>query len=195
MADFGKQPHGHGVAHSGPWLTLGQAAKQLGVANRTLRRWAAEGRLPAFSTPGGHRRFRLSDLEGFLADAEVAPAEEKRAPSVLVIDDDGRRSAAVRYGLEAEGYHVREASAPGEADAAVDEAAPDLILMNVALDGLDGLDLLCRLRARHGLEAVSVVMFTTRGRDGDTTTIVPPRPAPLVDAARRVLSAAPAAAR
>ena len=38
------------------WLTLGQAAKYLGVAQSTIRKWSDLGRVPAFYTPGGHRR-------------------------------------------------------------------------------------------------------------------------------------------
>ena len=37
------------------WLTLGQAAKYLGVAQSTIRKWSDLGRVPAFYTPGGHR--------------------------------------------------------------------------------------------------------------------------------------------
>ena len=49
------------------WLTLGQAAAFLGAAQSTVRKWADGGQLPAFYTPGGHRRFRRGDLEAFLA--------------------------------------------------------------------------------------------------------------------------------
>ena len=48
------------------WLTLGQAARFLGVAQSTIRKWADQARVPAFYTPGGHRRFRRADLEAFL---------------------------------------------------------------------------------------------------------------------------------
>src|SRR5439155_935021 len=48
------------------WLTLGQAAKYLGVAQSTIRKWSDVGRVPAFYTPGGHRRYRRSDLDLFL---------------------------------------------------------------------------------------------------------------------------------
>ena len=49
----------------GKWLTLEQASDLLGVHPTTLRRWADEGAVDAFLTPGGHRRFRLVDLEQF----------------------------------------------------------------------------------------------------------------------------------
>jgi excisionase family DNA binding protein len=45
------------------WLTLEQASKRLGVHSSTLRRWSNEGAITAFLTPGGHRRFLLSDLD------------------------------------------------------------------------------------------------------------------------------------
>ncbi len=47
------------------WLTLEQASERLGVHPATLRRWVDEGAVDAFFTPGGHRRFRLADLERF----------------------------------------------------------------------------------------------------------------------------------
>ena len=53
-------------ANEPDWLTLGQAAKYLGMAQSTIRKWSDNGRVPAFYTPGGHRRYRRSDLETFL---------------------------------------------------------------------------------------------------------------------------------
>jgi excisionase family DNA binding protein len=47
------------------WLLLGEAAKQLNIHPTTLRRWADDGEIPVMLTPGGHRRFALSDLKQF----------------------------------------------------------------------------------------------------------------------------------
>lgn len=47
------------------WLTLAQAAKQLDIHPTTLRRWADNGDIPYMRTPGGHRRFAISDLQRF----------------------------------------------------------------------------------------------------------------------------------
>jgi excisionase family DNA binding protein len=54
------------------WLTLGQAARFLGVAQSTIRKWSDSGRVRAFYTPGGHRRFRRGDLEAFVDDSGPA---------------------------------------------------------------------------------------------------------------------------
>jgi excisionase family DNA binding protein len=45
------------------WLSLGPASRLVGVDPDTLRRWADEGRIEAFVTPGGHRRFDRQTIE------------------------------------------------------------------------------------------------------------------------------------
>lgn len=45
------------------WLSLSEAARQLGVHPSTVRAWADHGYLPSQRTQGGHRRFRRSDVE------------------------------------------------------------------------------------------------------------------------------------
>lgn len=51
------------------WLTLTQASELLGVHRATLRVWADAGRVRSFRTPGGHRRFRASEIEALIAGA------------------------------------------------------------------------------------------------------------------------------
>jgi len=46
-----------------PDLTASQVADRLGVHQATVIRWADEGRLPYYLTPGGRRRFRPEDIE------------------------------------------------------------------------------------------------------------------------------------
>jgi len=62
---------------SSDWLGLGAASQLLGVAPGTLRRWSDNGRVRAFTTPGGHRRFRRSALERLL------PSEPTDRPSLV----------------------------------------------------------------------------------------------------------------
>ncbi len=52
--------------HSTDWLSLAEASARLGVHPTTLRRWADAGQIPCFRTPGGHRRFRSSDLSAWM---------------------------------------------------------------------------------------------------------------------------------
>jgi excisionase family DNA binding protein len=62
--------------HSGApsdWLSLGPASRMLGVDPDTLRRWADEGRIRVFTTPGGHRRFSRTDVDRIATVRNVPP--------------------------------------------------------------------------------------------------------------------------
>ncbi|MGH3081132.1 MAG: response regulator [Gaiellaceae bacterium] len=163
MAEAGgrarRQPSGESATD---WLTLGQAARFLGVAQSTIRKWSDQGRLPAFYTPGGHRRYRLRDLDAFVAgSAGGSPAPRMRpAPLVLIVDDDPRIREFVRVNLEMDGFAVREAGSADEGLAALEAEPPDLILLDVMMPKVDGWEMLQRVRERHGVDSIQVVMFS-----------------------------------
>jgi len=138
------------------WLTLGQAAKFLGVAQSTIRKWSDQGRVPAFYTPGGHRRYRRRDLELFLDRS--GPGGKTGGPLVLVVDDDARLREFMRVNLEMEGYSVREASSADEALEVIEDQAPELVLLDVVMPGVDGWQMLQRMQERHG--SIPVIMFS-----------------------------------
>jgi excisionase family DNA binding protein len=141
------------------WLTLGQAAKYLGVAQSTIRKWSDQGRVPAFYTPGGHRRYRRGDLDNFLNRSGPGGAVQQ-GPLVLIVDDDPRVREYVRVNLEMEGYGVREAGSAEEGLAVLEEVSPDLILLDVMMPEVDGWEMLRRVQERHGVGAIPVVMFS-----------------------------------
>ncbi len=55
-------------------LNVGQAAEFLGVSAASLRNWSDQGMLPVYRTPGGQRRYRISDLERFIESWREVPA-------------------------------------------------------------------------------------------------------------------------
>jgi excisionase family DNA binding protein len=141
------------------WLTLGQAARFLGVAQSTIRKWSDNGRVPAFYTPGGHRRYRRTDLETFLGRSGPG-GKAKPGPLVLLVDDDERVRELVRVNLEFEGYTIREAASAEEGMTAIEEAKPDLILLDVMMPHIDGWEMLRRVQERHGVGSIPVIMFS-----------------------------------
>ena len=161
-------PGGGGRSRRAPgsdpdWLTLGQAAKYLGVAQSTIRKWSDQGLVPAFYTPGGHRRFRRRDLDGFLSRSAHGG---RPGPLVLIVDDDAGLRRYVRASLEAEGYAVREAGSAEEGLAALEEEPPDLILLDVMMPKVDGWEMLRLVQERHGIGAIPVIMFSGRIDEG-----------------------------
>jgi excisionase family DNA binding protein len=141
------------------WLTLGQAARFLGVAQSTIRKWSDNGRVPAFYTPGGHRRYRRTDLETFL-DRSGPGGKPKSGPLVLLVDDDEKVRELVRVNLEFEGYKVREAGSAEEGLSAIEEAKPDLVLLDVMMPQTDGWEMLRKIQEQYGAGAIPVVMFS-----------------------------------
>jgi excisionase family DNA binding protein len=140
------------------WLTLGQAARFLGVAQSTIRKWSDQGRVPAFYTPGGHRRFRRGDLDAFLARS--GPGRQQVGPTVLLVDDDERMRELVRAELEREGYDVQEAASADEGLAAIESRKPELVLLDVMMPHVDGWEMLRKIQERHGAGAIPVLMFS-----------------------------------
>ena len=147
------------------WLTLGQAARFLGVAQSTIRKWSDAGRVPAFYTPGGHRRYRRTDLETFL-DRSGPGGRSKTGPLVLLVDDDEKLRELVRLNLEFEGYAVREAGSAEEGLSAIEEAKPDLVLLDVMMPQTDGWEMLRKIQEEYGAGAIPVVMFSGKVDQG-----------------------------
>jgi DNA-binding response OmpR family regulator len=80
-------------------------------------------------------------------------------PSVLLVDDDRALRKLLRAYLEEESVSVVEASSGEEALAAIDRAAPSLVLLDVRLPGIDGFEVLRRLDAARA--AVHVILVTS----------------------------------
>ena len=53
--------------HNDPLLTPADVARLFKVDPKTVTRWAAAGRIDSIRTPGGHRRFRESEVKALLA--------------------------------------------------------------------------------------------------------------------------------
>ena len=158
--------HREDIARVEPeWLTLGQAARFLGVAQSTIRKWSDQGRVPAFYTPGGHRRFRRGDLESFLARS--GPGRAQTGPAVLLVDDDERMRELVRVELEREGYDVQEAASADEGLASIESRKPELVLLDVMMPHVDGWEMLRQIQERYGVGSIPVLMFSGQVDDED----------------------------
>lgn len=88
-----------------PVLTTREAAQLLGIAVSTAQLWIENGALPAWKTPGGHRRVRLSDVSALLREQTgTQPAYERgdfspTAPAALPGHEPARLAALQASGL------------------------------------------------------------------------------------------------
>jgi two-component system phosphate regulon response regulator PhoB len=86
---------------------------------------------------------------------------------ILLVEDEPDIAEVLQYNLEREGFEVESARSGDTALEAVRRRAPDLVLLDLMLPGLDGLEL-TRLLKRDGSTArVPIVMLTAKGEEVD----------------------------
>lgn len=189
--------HGPGIAadnmerifHPLEQLTPDGAGQKTGTGlGLTIARHLAAlmtGEIEVASTPGAGAEFRLilpiSDLpayggEDWTAHAlplptpdfiATAPAAPEGAPVILAVDDEPINLQVLQNVLQPQGYRVTTAANGSDALRSVAQARPDLIVLDVMMPGLSGLDVARNLRRRHGLHELPIVLLTARGRTSD----------------------------
>jgi DNA-binding response OmpR family regulator len=85
--------------------------------------------------------------------------------TILIVDDEYAVARGIQYALEQEGYQVSVAGSGEEALSVASELAPDLVVLDVRMPGIDGFETLRRLRA-DGSKA-PVLMLTARDEEMD----------------------------
>ena len=90
-----------------------------------------------------------------------AAVEREGPATVLVVDDDDRLVSSVRRVLAYEGYRVLTATSGTEGLQLARDEAPDLIILDVMLPGVDGLEIARRVQAAGG---VPLLMLSARDR-------------------------------
>jgi DNA-binding response OmpR family regulator len=113
---------------------------------------------------------------------------QEPAARALVVDDDAALRLLCRVNLELSGFAVREAATIREAEAAIAEERPDVVLLDVHLGGERTHDLLARLRA-DGIPVALVTGSVEIDEYRDSADAVLPKPfvpEMLVETARRL---------
>ncbi|MGV9799216.1 response regulator transcription factor [Mycobacterium sp. NPDC003449] len=93
------------------------------------------------------------------------PAAQDDRPAVLVVDDDRRVRTVVSWQLEASGFEVRGAGDGNVALQSILAQPPDLVVLDLSLPGLTGLEILRRLRQAGN--RVPVIVLSGRSGEGD----------------------------
>jgi two-component system, OmpR family, KDP operon response regulator KdpE len=83
---------------------------------------------------------------------------------VLVIEDEPPIRRLLRTALNANGFQVLEAGSGGEGFAEIEAAKPDLIILDLGLPDMDGLDIIRMLRGRG--DSTPIIVLSSRGEEG-----------------------------
>jgi two-component system, OmpR family, alkaline phosphatase synthesis response regulator PhoP len=86
---------------------------------------------------------------------------------ILVVDDEEPIQELLKFNLEKEGYQVLIAYDGAQALKVVEEKRPDLVVLDVMLPGMDGLEVCSQLRQNPNLRDLPVIMLTAKGEEID----------------------------
>jgi len=89
---------------------------------------------------------------------------------ILVVEDEEDLLELVRYNLSREGYQVRGATSGEQALRMLRQQAPDLILLDLMLPSIDGLEVCKRLKSEPETRDIPVIMLTAKGEEADIVT-------------------------
>ncbi len=89
------------------------------------------------------------------------------ARRVLIADDEANIVISLEFLMQQSGYEVRVARNGDDALAAVEEFAPDLVLLDVMMPRRNGYEVLQAIRANPARRGTRVVLLTAKGRDVD----------------------------
>lgn len=88
-------------------------------------------------------------------------------PTVLLVEDEPAQREVLAYNLEAEGFQVLQAADGEEALLMVEEAAPDLIVLDWMLPHVSGIEVCRRLKSDPETRHIGIIMLSARAEEVD----------------------------
>ena len=89
---------------------------------------------------------------------------------ILIVDDEEDVIELVRYHLDKNGYKVDTAASGEEALSEARKKSPDLIILDLMLPGIDGLEVCKKLKSDLKTEPIPIIMLTAKGEESDIVT-------------------------
>ncbi|MFC1521521.1 response regulator [Elusimicrobiota bacterium] len=146
-----------------------EIAKICRVTPPTVGRWVEDGKLPSFTTGGGHRRVWAADLVAFLNEHHIPIPDDlsdtkpaSNALKVLIVDDESETRRLITRLLQQinETVEIHEAGDGFEAGHKVASLIPHLVVLDIRLPGVDGLKVCKMIRDDDNLKNTRILTIS-----------------------------------
>ena len=157
------------------YLSPAEAAVLMRVSPITVRDWVNKGDLKAFTTPGGHRRFQIADIEEF-AKAKGITLEypEDQVTKILIVDDDVQVAGYLYELLSTCGVEMEIQTAHDgfEAGAKVMNLKPDIVLLDLMMPGINGFQVCQIIKKDLATRDIKIIALTGYYTDDNVKNIL-----------------------
>ena len=142
------------------FYSIPAAAQMCGVSRATMWNWVKSGKVDAFVTPGGHSRIRREEMDRLLEANGFARDEKPVQKRILIVDDDPAVRKVIGLRLDREGYRVTTAENGFEAGIMVSQQRPDLVLLDLFMEGIDGFEVCRTIKSDDNLKPIKVLAIS-----------------------------------
>lgn len=145
------------------FYTTHEVSKFCNVYPTTVINWVKEGLLPAYTTPGGHRRIKREDILSLMKKNNMPIPDElsKTTPDrVLIIDDDPKILKMMQTIFLQEGLAVSTAGSGFEAGLLISSWLPDIIILDFLMPEMDGFEVCRRLQSDERTKDIPIIAVT-----------------------------------
>ena len=110
-------------------------------------------------------------VEEIVATDGIATGGRGQGACVLLVEDEEQLRRVMKDLLQREGYRVAEARDGIQALDEIDRSAPDVIILDLNLPGLDGYGVLAQLRSRPATREIPVMVLTAKGDEDNEVRV------------------------
>lgn len=145
------------------YLTPNQAAELLMVSPSAIRLWSEKGELKARVTAGGHRRFKLADIEDFANERNIELNRDNEDKCKILIVDDEKIFAEFLetiLGLEFNEVEVKVSLNGFDAGIQLKEFKPSIVLLDLMMANIDGFQICQQIKQDPSLKHIRVIAMS-----------------------------------
>jgi excisionase family DNA binding protein len=155
---------GEGQMKRERFLTTGDIASYCEVTTTAVLNWIGAGKLPVFTTPGGHYRVLKTNFRAFLDEHGMFIDEGffgKDRDRILIVDDHPSVVGFIEGALRLEGnYELATAFDGFEAGRQLTTFQPDLVVLDIMLPGVDGFEICRRVKTDPTTQHIKILVIT-----------------------------------